>query len=368
MKSERSSSGIDFWEGFLAKERSFIKRYSVAIVLSFLSLLVAVIFQKIEGGAPFSSLAMLTVILTAIYGGKGPAFFDTLITSIGIDYFFSKPYFEVFDSLSSITRVLVYLLVGYLVGSLVDSLKDSFLKVREQKEMAELEKRARENVLGVVSHDLRSPLASILMNTDMLLRIINSGKPLTSAPRLVSSIKSSGQRMNRMIEDLLDAVKVEAGSFKVDKKETTLHKLLELALNESRPAAGAKHIHLELKLENNPLVIMCDEGRIIQVINNLVGNAIKFSPEHSEVSVFQTSTDDEVIINIADQGKGISKDEQIHLFDRYWQAPDTAHKGTGLGLFISKSIIELHGGKLKLESDIGSGSTFSIYLPKTPSS
>lgn len=138
---------------------------------------------------------------------------------------------------------------------------------------------------------------------------------------------------------------------------------MNVSIEESLPAANIKNIAITNHFSGHHYV-NCDPGRLIQVINNLLGNAIKFSPDDSEVSVRIEESKDVVTITIKDNGPGISREDLSHLFDRYWQSQKTAHRGTGLGLFISKTIIELHGGTIKVSSKLGQGAVFCVYLPK----
>jgi signal transduction histidine kinase len=355
---------LNTWERFLTTERSWIKRYLFACIVSGISLGLVVLFEFIE--AEFlTSLALLSVILSALYGGRGPAFLDVVITSFGIDYFFAKPYYQVLDSNTSFVRLAIAVFVGYLIAGLVNSLKKSFIALKYQKDTVEIEKKERENMLGVVSHDLRSPLSSIIMSADLLLRELGANKSSASAPMLVTNIKKSAYRMNRLTEDLLDAIKSDAGHLKIERNDYDISQIIQTAVDESLPTAKNKNIVINIQhCLASPIAIYCDDSRIIQVMNNLLGNAIKFSPSDSEVLVKIDSTDTEVKIEIKDRGQGISTEDQLHLFDRFWQAKDTAHKGTGLGLFISKRIIELHGGSIEVHSILGEGSTFLVHLPK----
>lgn len=349
------------WEEFLSQERSVFVRYGFSVFISVMSLILVAQFRLLEEGAPFSTFAFLTVILSAIYGGKGPAFLDTLVTSIGLDYLVFAPYFEVFDSYSSFGRIFIFMLVGFLVSTLVESLKESFIKIKNQKNESEMVKRARENVLGVVSHDLRSPLSSILMNTELLLR---SNEIEPKSRKRLESIKNSASRMNHQIEDLLDAVKVESGQFRVQIRSCSLNEVVRTAVAESVPSALSNNISIKVNLPASDERIDGDPLRLIQVLNNLLSNAIKFSPPDTDIFVSVLSTSEHFKIQIKDSGAGIPQDDQQHLFDRYWQAPGSAHKGTGLGLFISRSIIQLHQGHIEVSSRIGNGSTFTITLPK----
>ncbi|MFP5387442.1 MAG: ATP-binding protein [Bacteriovoracia bacterium] len=357
----------EFWESFLDKERSAFKRYGFAVLVSFLSLLLVYLLFSLEGGHPLTSLALMSVILSAIYGGKGPALLDTFITSIGVDYFFIEPYNQLHLSSISILRLLTYLTLGFLVANIVNSLSKTLLVLKDQKKQLQEEKKARENILGIVSHDLRSPLSSILMSTDLLIRSIDKGKQSASHSHLLFNIKDSSKRMNKLIEDLLDSVKIESGQFKLTKTKSEVSSILRAAIDESTKAASVKNIKLSLEAADPFQTIECDNSRIIQVLNNLIGNAIKFAPENSEVEVNALNSSEEICICIKDQGPGISEENLDKLFNR-WQANETAHKGTGLGLFISKQIIDAHQGRIWVTSKEGQGSVFCFSLPKVTTS
>jgi signal transduction histidine kinase len=358
-----SHDDFTFWESFVSRPRSPVACYLFSVIASILSLGLIVLFHRTGlESYPMTSFAMLAVIMSAAYGGLGPAVVSTLITALFIDFFFSEPYFMALDSISSFLRIIIYLISGFLVAALVEGLR-KVKTLKDQRQKAEIEKRARENVLGIVSHDLRSPLASIKMNVDFILRGFSAEKLPPSTPKRLAGISESAQRMGRIIDDLQDAIKVEHGHFKLEKKTCDVREIVAAAVGDSTAAATDKSIQLMVKDEATRHQLNCDGGRMVQVLDNLLSNAIKFSPEGSEVMVQLSSRSQGFEINVIDHGPGLAPEVAARLFERFWQAEDTAHKGTGLGLFISKRIVELHGGELNVRSQLGTGSTFSILLP-----
>jgi signal transduction histidine kinase len=201
------------------------------------------------------------------------------------------------------------------------------------------------------------------MNTDFLLKGVDTGKHTIPHRHLLVNIKESSKRMNRLIEDLLDSVKFESGQVKLNKTKSEINTILKASIDESMKAAKVKSINLVLDVKEPYQSIECDSQRIIQVLNNLIGNAIKFAPENSEVGIKVWDSPDEIGICVGDNGPGIPVENQAMLFSR-WQAKETAHKGTGLGLFISKQIIDAHQGRIWVSSKEGQGSVFCFSIPK----
>ena len=350
------------WSQFLITPRSAVRRYAVAILLALSSLAGISLIQRIDG-APVPSLALLAVILSAVYGGRGPALLSAAISSIGIDLLFVEPVGLVLDSWSSVIRTAIYFVVGLLSGWLTASLKSAYRALFAEYQKRDLEKSARENVLAVVSHDLRSPLATILMNCNLVERMSAAKKPLQDASRQLASIHVAARRMNRLIDDLLDADRIERGRFHTVADEHSAASLLAEAVDSIRSSAERKRITILVRETSPDLVVYCDRDRIVQVLVNLLGNAIKFSSEDDSVELEALQEGQQVRFAVRDHGIGISRDDQAHLFDRYWQATETAYKGTGLGLFICKGIVAAHGGRIRVESELGLGSRFVFSLP-----
>ena len=239
---------------------------------------------------------------------------------------------------------------------------------RSRAEAAELEARlavrTREEVLAVVSHDLKNPLGSIALSTQLLRRLIPSGEEGERMRNHARTIERSVERMDRLIRDLLDMASIQAGQLKLDQARYEVGELVREGLLLLEPLAIEKRIELRTWLPRERYWVCCDRERVFQVLSNLVGNALKFTPEGGTVTVVVEPEGDFVRFSIQDTGPGIPPEALPHLFEPFWQAKDTARMGTGLGLTISRGIVETHGGWLEVESAPGLGSTFSFTLPR----
>ena len=225
--------------------------------------------------------------------------------------------------------------------------------------------RAREDLLAIVSHDLRNPLGVVLASTALLLK---SNLPLDKqerARRQVEAIQRAGNRMNRLIRDLLDFASIQAGRLSVSKHPQDVAAMVDEVLEVTEPLATAKSHRLVADVAPE-LAIRCDHDRVIQLFSNLVGNAVKFTPDGGTITVRAIRDDraDNGIVrfSVTDTGPGISADELPHVFDRYYQAQRRNRDGIGLGLSIARGIVEAHGGRIWAESEEGKGSTFSFTL------
>ncbi|MGH7269845.1 MAG: ATP-binding protein [Polyangiaceae bacterium] len=226
--------------------------------------------------------------------------------------------------------------------------------------------KAREDLLAVVSHDLRNPLNVILGRADMVLSAPPSEDSALRARNATLAIFRSAQRMNRLICDLLDAASIEAGRLSVEPSVHCAASIVFDAIEALEVSGSPAGLHLEAIVARDTHVL-CDRGRLLQVFSNLLGNAIKFTPNDGTVTVRVEPHEDKVRFSIEDTGSGIPEDQLPHIFERYWQAKRTARLGTGLGLSIAKGIIEAHGGTIAVFSQIGVGSTFSFTLTRAGS-
>lgn len=229
-------------------------------------------------------------------------------------------------------------------------------------ESAQRAGRARDELLGVVSHDLRNPLSAVAM----CARVMMDSPPPDERGRreLAGAILQSSEIMNRMIQDLLDVSTIESGHLRVTRAWQPLHPLVAHVLEMHRDAASTSEIALRVELADNLPMIDVDGTRIIQVLANLVGNAIKFTERGGSVTIVARPRGPLVEISVTDTGIGIPKEDQPHIFDRYWHARRTSRTiGTGLGLAIAQGIVDAHGGRLAVTSAPGQGSTFTFTLP-----
>lgn len=224
--------------------------------------------------------------------------------------------------------------------------------------------RLRDELVAVVSHDLRSPMSIIIMQCGMMQRWAGSDAAVENRHihRALSTIEKATTRMNSLLEDLLDTAKIESGRYQMACVPLNVTSLLEEACSLLVTLTSEKDIELNCTATPD-LVIKADPERIFQVLSNLVGNAIKFTPRGGKISIHATGSEKDVVFTVRDSGVGISAEDLPHIFQRYWSVRKGNPKGNGLGLYISEGIISAHGGQLSVESLPGEGSAFTFNLP-----
>lgn len=227
--------------------------------------------------------------------------------------------------------------------------------------------RAREELLATVSHDLRSPLHTILFRAALLKK--GSRAPSSPEGRHLDRIQRTAEYMQRLLRDLVDSAKIEAHRFLVDCEPCPVAALVSDVVEMMLPLAANKSIQIAMDVDASAAgaVIWLDRVRMAQVLTNLIGNAVKFTPEHGAIVVRAELRSEELVLSVRDTGPGIPEEDRERLFDRFWQARKTAKLGTGLGLFIARGIVLAHGGTIRVESELGASSTFYVTLPTAPS-
>jgi signal transduction histidine kinase len=218
---------------------------------------------------------------------------------------------------------------------------------------------AREEVLKIVSHDLRNPLSTIGMAAEMILETEDEA----AQARGVGIIRRTSERMNRMVQDLLDVAKLETGRLAIEVEDTTVGSLIDESVETLAPLAVEKGLALSAVLAPDLPGIHVDRGRILQVLSNIVGNAIKFTPDGGQITLHARTEVDAVRFAVSDTGPGIQPDQLQRIFGRFWQARPSDRRGLGLGLTIAKSIVEAHGGRIGAESRLGEGTEFWFTVP-----
>ncbi len=216
-------------------------------------------------------------------------------------------------------------------------------------------RRLRDEVLGAVSHDLRGPLNAILLQAQVLARRV-------SGPE-VAGITEAVRRADRLIDDLLLAAKLEGGTLPLDRRKESVASLLNETAELHRALATHKHQSLTVAAPSGDCSVSADRHRIVQLLSNLLGNAIKFTPEGGTISISAAQRPGSVVVEVADSGPGIRREDLPRVFDRFWQAAGGHAGGAGLGLAIAKGIAEAHGGSLAVDSGPGRGATFTLRLP-----
>jgi signal transduction histidine kinase len=249
----------------------------------------------------------------------------------------------------------------------IERLVSSFIDITAVKlgDAARRENEAKSRFLASMSHELRTPLNSILGFAQLLQRA-EFGRLDERQTRYVDNIASSGRHLLDLVNDVLDLSKVAAGQMEIFYEDFEITALLREAVVKVRPLADNKNLNLVLQTRSRPWV-HGDRRRVEQVIWNLLSNAIKFTPEGGGVDVSARAADGMVKIVVTDTGIGIPSDQHERIFEEFTQVDDRrnrSHQGTGLGLPLSRRLVQLMGGTLGLDSEPGRGSTFTVNLPR----
>jgi len=224
--------------------------------------------------------------------------------------------------------------------------------------------RMKDDFVASVSHELRTPLTSIRGYLE-LLRDGEAGELTDEQHQFVSIVERNSDRLLRLVGDLLFVAQVEAGKITLEPESTDVEDIVRQAVDAARPAATEKGIELDVDLGGLG-VLLADRARLAQVLDNLISNALKFTPPGGHVAVRTSRHTDVVVIEVSDDGMGISAEDQSQLFQRFFRttsATEQAIQGTGLGLSIVKAIVEAHDGVITVESVAGEGTVFRVELP-----
>ena len=218
---------------------------------------------------------------------------------------------------------------------------------------------ARDSLLAIVSHDLRGPLSAIQLSAELVERTVERGE----LRRPLDTILRSANRMTRLIDDLLQAATIEAGTFAVVLEPHEVASIVEPVFEMFEAGAAQRSIRLVREIPSGLPAIRCDGSRLVQVLSNLVSNALKFAPQGGLVQIRARAEGSEVRFSVTDNGPGIPAEEISRLFERYWKGAAESRRGTGLGLYIAKGIVGAHNGRIWVDSQVGMGSTFTFTIP-----
>jgi signal transduction histidine kinase len=244
--------------------------------------------------------------------------------------------------------------LGHLVSTAIDNarLYDAAQRAIE----------LRDDVLAVVSHDLRNLLASVSLRAERLADYPDE----FSQDRVVKhakTIRRNAERMKRLINDLLDSARIDSGHLSIARKLHQVSELFSELTSSFEIEASQRSITLNIESPPMPIAVFCDRDRILQVLSNLIGNALKFSAGGTRIHVTAQTSGQMVQFQVSDEAGGIADEQVQYIFDQYWQAPHARSSGTGLGLHIAKGIVGAHGGQIWVNSRPGVGSTFCFTLP-----
>jgi len=285
-------------------------------------------------GATAATFAVSVVAIWSTAHGRGPFMHERLATSL--------LFLQVFMAVVSVTTLSLSVAIAERNRAI----------------------KSREWLLASVSHDLKNPLNMIGLSAAMLERLLPADSE--SLRRQVASIDAASTRMNALVRDLLDLSSIEAGHFSIERDRVDASGLVDEAVAATRAIAAGRSQTLHTTIAQHGPSVVCDRRRIVQVLVNLIDNAIKFSPAKSEINVTVDGDHTSVRFSVTDVGPGIAPSDARQVFQPFWRAPNMAQPGTGIGLAIAKTIVDAHGGRIWVTSRAGSGSSFSFSLPSAP--
>ncbi|TMD26344.1 MAG: HAMP domain-containing histidine kinase, partial [Chloroflexi bacterium] len=252
-----------------------------------------------------------------------------------------------------------------IVVSAIDITK----QVQARQELIQLN-RLKDEFLSLASHELRTPLTSIMGHSELLQRALKrldngevSKADFSQEAHILDMIVHQSRRLNHLIEEMVDITRIRSEQFEIKHKENV--NIIQLVQHVLEQYIDSKH-EINLITRDDEIIVNSDEGRIEQVLNNLVGNAVKYSPAGKPIEVRVERDKHEVTIAVRDEGVGISEEQQRHIFERFYRVHNDANaaiEGLGLGLYIAHEIVVRHGGRMWLESKPGKGSAFYFSLP-----
>jgi len=317
-----------------------------------------------ESEALYTILHVSLAFVVTVMGGRGPGYVAGILAALSVDFHYISPFWHRLGSPSALAFLALTLLfitaTLYLVGMLQKAAKDAM----EAKRVADAAVISRENSLAMIAHDLRQPIASLMLQAEMALNASTQGLEIDAEKKLRKSV-STLKRMDQLIEDLLDSGKMESESLCLNLEPLDLTSLTYSIVSDYQNQVGQKSIQLRMKLPDSDLPpLRADKNRLIRVISNLLGNSIKFTPEGGMIEIAVEMPDpDHEQFRISNSGPRIPHEQVPNLFKRNWQEKKTAHLGNGLGLFICQGIIKAHRGSIWYEPSQIPGPSFCFRLP-----
>jgi len=324
-------------------------RYGAAVLLTCLVVAGRVALDPWWGHQHNRHLVFIpTVMVAAWFGGLGPGLLSAALATVALGDFWIDPAHE--PAGVAVVEVALFFAVGVAVSAIVESL-------HRARARAETAVRSRERVLQIVAHDLRNPLGAIGLSAEALSRNISNDDDR----RHLTRIERAAARMETMIGDLVDVTGIEHQTLAVTPTREPVGAILREVAEAFMQQAERRQITLEVAAPPGDLAIAADRARIVQLLGNLIGNALKFTPKGGRVGVTVALQERAVRFEVADTGPGIPPESVPHIFEPYWKG---AGNGTGLGLYIAQGIVRAHRGDLWVKTAPGAGATFFFTLPR----
>jgi signal transduction histidine kinase len=320
----------------------------------------------------------VAVLLIATLWGVGPSLFAVLISTILLDYYYYTPQTLPLQTgtAQNLMELLPFVASGFIIAIITAQRERARMNslAAEQESQAyanELVETMKDRFISIASHELKTPITTIRGQAQLALRRLSkqqaTGRELSTdveGLRLsLERINEQAIRLTSLIDELLDVSSIRTGRAELRKRKCDLNAICREAVDDQHLLTGRI---ITMNVPTEPIKLLVDCDRLSQVLTNLVSNAVKYSPEGSPVEVGINVKKRHVLIYVRDQGKGISKDQQVRIFETFYRTPDalaSSKKGMGLGLAISKEIVERHDGRIWCESKPSQGSTFFVELP-----
>ncbi|BDG09564.1 sensor histidine kinase [Anaeromyxobacter paludicola] len=339
------------------------------MALSLAALALTLLFAGVFEGTRYF-LLLAAVAGSGLLGGRGPGLLATALTAGTTDYLLlGAPGALRIANRNELHTLAIYVAVAIGVAVMSGAAREARLRAErlasEHDALYREEQRARrqrDEVMAVVSHDLRNPIATILLAARNAAAAAPPGEPGEKVRRHAAMIERNAQRADRLINDLLDLSSIESGRFSVRPAPWPAEALVREAAEAVRAAAEKKGLEVSWDAGPEPVELPCDRDRVVQALGNLAMNAVQATGA-GFVALRARAEAEVVIFEVRDSGPGIREEDLPHIFDRYWRAKSARYRGTGLGLAIAKGIVDAHGGRMWVESRPGEGSTFSFSLP-----
>lgn len=253
-----------------------------------------------------------------------------------------------------------------LVALLAEERDETDQHLALERERADDLVRTRDDFLGIVTHDIRNMLGGIALSAASLVNVPATPELKSLIVRDAKRVQRYTARMSRLVGDLVDLVSIQAGRLAVLPQPQDATELVRETVDAYRPLAAVKQLSIRTEVHDGSLLAQYDHDRVLQVLSNLVGNAIKFTREEGRVDIAVQRVDQEIRFGVTDTGPGIAPEKLEIIFDRFWQNRTRDQAGLGLGLYIARCIVEAHRGRIWAESRVGEGSTFYFTLPAAP--
>jgi two-component system sensor histidine kinase KdpD len=314
--------------------------------------------QRWTGYQALALVHLLAVVLLALVVGRGPILFGTALSALSWSYLFVPPRFSLhIDNLYDKMMLSTYFVIALIVGTLTARLRTQHETAMKAKLLQESERLGR-TLLNSVSHELRTPIAAILSAANGLHA---SGKLASAQEQLVTEIESAGARLNRVVQSLLSAARLQAGQLRPKLDWTDVRDVIRAAVRESSEIM-ANH-PVETKVVPGLRLVKMDSVLTQQALTNLLTNAAIHTPPRTAVEISARLEGADLLIEVSDRGPGLQDADIDRVFDLFHRAPNAKPGGTGLGLAIVKGFIEVQGGRVRAGNRPDGGATFSIFLP-----